>query len=193
MPIETSPVIAPGTLSAVPQPTLATADGDLLLRPLEPGDAAAVHAAFQDPTLRYWHARRMDSPQEALGWIEGTHETWRTETAAQWFVTGAADGEPLGRMALREMILADGVAEIGYWVLPAARGRGVAPRALAALTQWALAAGFHRLDLKHSTRNEASCRVALKSGYDLEGTARSSVLHTDGWHDMHIHARIQEA
>ncbi|MEV3859938.1 GNAT family N-acetyltransferase [Streptomyces sp. NPDC050095] len=191
MPIETSPTITPGTLAATPQPTLHTADGELLLRPFEPGDARTVHEAFQDPTLRYWHVRSMESPQEALDWIEGTHAEWREEKAAQWFVTRADDGTPLGRMGLRDLDLMDGYGEIGYWMLPAARGRGVAPRALTAMTDWALELGFHRLDLQHSTRNEPSCRVALKAGYPLEGIRRSSALHTDGWHDMHVHVRIQ--
>ena len=83
------------------------------------------------------------------------------------------------------------MAGVGYWVLPAARGAGVATRALTALTVWALdEIGFHRLELDHSTRNHASCGVATKSGYLLEGTKRSAAVHDDGRHDMHLHARI---
>ncbi|MEU1023512.1 GNAT family protein, partial [Streptomyces sp. NPDC005904] len=50
--------------------------------------------------------------------------------------------------------------------------------------------GLHRLELTHATANEASCRVALKAGFPAEGTKRSALLHADGWHDMHLHARI---
>jgi RimJ/RimL family protein N-acetyltransferase len=39
--------------------------------------------------------------------------------------------------------------------------------------------------------NAESCQVALKAGFALEGTARSALLHTDGWHDMHVHARLR--
>ena len=38
--------------------------------------------------------------------------------------------------------------------------------------------------------NTASCRVAGKAGFHLEATLRSVLLHSDGWHDMHLHARI---
>ncbi|MGO8889299.1 MAG: GNAT family N-acetyltransferase [Streptosporangiaceae bacterium] len=38
--------------------------------------------------------------------------------------------------------------------------------------------------------NTASCRVAAKAGFAAEGIQRSAVLHADGWHDMHVHARI---
>jgi len=53
-------------------------------------------------------------------------------------------------------------------VLPAARGAGVASHGLRALTAWAVnQVSLHRLELDHSTRNHASCRVATKSGQKL--------------------------
>ena len=33
-------------------------------------------------------------------------------------------------------------------------------------------------------------RVAAKAGFTAEGTLRSALLHADGWHDMHLHARV---
>jgi RimJ/RimL family protein N-acetyltransferase len=62
------------------------------------------------------------------------------------------------------------------------------------VSDWALGgAGFHRLELDHSTRNDASCRVATKAGFAPEGTKRSAAVHADGRHDMHLHARIRES
>jgi len=69
--------------------------------------------------------------------------------------------------------LAEGLGEVAYWVLPEARGRGVAPRALRAMSTWLFVhVGLHRIELAHSTRNTGSCRVAIKAGYVLEGTKR---------------------
>ncbi|MFF3495784.1 GNAT family N-acetyltransferase [Streptomyces sp. NPDC002795] len=190
MPLEIKPAIEPGSLSSTPQPTLRTQDGELSLRPFELTDVPTVRAAFADPDIRRWHARSMESDGEARDWLTVARANWQNEAAGQWIVGRAADGEPLGRIALKDMNLLDGCAELAYWVLPQARGEGVATRAVAALTDWAAGVGFHRLDLQHSTGNEPSCRVALKAGYPLEGTRRSSALHTDGWHDMHVHVRI---
>jgi len=53
--------------------------------------------------------------------------------------------------------------------------------------------GLHRLELTHSVANAASCRVALRAGFVLEGTRRAEGLRTDGWHDMHLPARIDSA
>lgn len=174
-------------MSGTGQPVLA-ADGGLLLRPWEPDDAEAVEAAYADPAIRQWHGRSMTAA-EARTWVAAWPETWRAETGASWAVT---DGTGvLGQAGLRRIDLADGDAAISYWVLPAARGRRVAPRALAAVTGWALGElGLHRLELRHATGNTASCRVAGHAGYPLDGTLRSAALHPDGWHDMHVHAML---
>jgi ribosomal-protein-alanine N-acetyltransferase len=67
----------------------------------------------------------------------------------------------------------------------------VATRALCALSDWAFDdLGLHRLALLHATRNAGSCRVAHRGLYVAEGTLREQALHPDGWHDMHLHARL---
>ncbi|MDX3579378.1 MULTISPECIES: GNAT family N-acetyltransferase [unclassified Streptomyces] len=191
MPYTADPVLPAGTLSGAPQPELRTGDG-LLLRPWRAEDVPAVHAAFQDPAMHQWHIRAADSEEEVAGWIEEWRTCWREESSAQWAVVDAHTDDLLGRVALRGVQLAEGVAEVAYWTTRAARGRGVAPRATTALTRWAFdEIGFHRLELMHATANEASCRVAGKAGFALEGVRRSAALHQDGWHDMHLHARVQ--
>lgn len=191
MPSLIRPVLAAGTLSRTPQPTLPTGDG-LVLRPWRTEDAPAVHAAFQDPVIQQWHARAADSEEEVLGWISEWQRAWEQERGVQWAVADAADGRLLGRVALREWVLGDGVAEVAYWTTPGARGRGVAARATRILARWALdEIGFQRLELLHAVANEASCRVAGKTGFALEGTKRKAALHPDGWHDMHLHARVR--
>jgi RimJ/RimL family protein N-acetyltransferase len=73
-----------------------------------------------------------------------------------------------------------------------ARGRGVAVRALRTATEWMFnELGLQRIELQHWVDNEASCRVAGRSGYPLEGTLRQRGLHADGWHDMLLHARVR--
>ncbi|MEU6508111.1 GNAT family N-acetyltransferase [Streptomyces sp. NPDC046942] len=191
MPYLTRPVVPAGTLARTPQPTLPTGDG-LLLRPWQPQDAPAVHAAFQDPLMHQWHIRSCDSEEEAADWIGQWQQEWRGERQAQWAVVAADGDELLGRVALRDIVLGDGVAEVAYWTVARARGRGVAVRATTALSRWAFEEiGLHRLELSHATANQASCRVAVKAGFAPEGTKRSALLHPDGWHDVHLHARVR--
>lgn len=192
MPLLTTPALPAGHLRALTQPCLEV-DTELRLRPWQPEDAAVVKAAFDDPGIQRWHPRRMDSLAEAAEWIADWDRRWTAETDVSWAVVGP-DDRPLGQAGLREVQLFDGVAAMSYWVLPSARGAGVARRAAARVARWSLAElGLHRLALLHSTANTASCRVAARLGFALEGTLRGATRHADGWHDMHLHALLNRA
>lgn len=105
---------------------------------------------------------------------------------------GLPDGDPVGLIGLADIDLRGGSAEFLYWLLPEGRGHGTALAATVRVSHWALdELGLHRLRITHSVANPASCRVALGAGFPLEGTLRSALLHADGWHDEHLHARIR--
>ncbi|MCB5168829.1 GNAT family N-acetyltransferase [Streptomyces bambusae] len=190
--LSTPPVIRSGRLGSRPQPVV-RADGGLLLRPWEDADAPAFLSAYADEETRRWHTRRPDGEPQVREWFEAYRRDWEREAGGHWAITRDGGGV-LGRIALRGWDFDDGIADAAYWVLPAARGAGTASRALLALSTWAVEEiGFHRLELDHSTRNHASCRVATKAGYLLEGTKRSAARHDDGRHDMHLHALVRAA
>jgi [ribosomal protein S5]-alanine N-acetyltransferase len=168
-----------------------TADGSVLLRPWGPDDAPAVLDAYQDEAIQRWHVQRADSVAEAGEWIAGWRGAWAAEAGAHWAVVHAETGTLLGRVGLKNLDFYDGAANVAYWTVPAARGKGVAPRAVDAMASWAFEAGFYRLALAHSTINTASCRVAQKAGFAAEGVRRGAWLLADGRHDAHSHARLR--
>ncbi|MEU8472279.1 GNAT family N-acetyltransferase [Streptomyces sp. NPDC029006] len=173
------------------QPVLALPSG-AELRPWCAGDADTLVAAGRDPEIRQWNLLVVASPAEAGKRIERMHERWRNEQSAIWAIAHPDSGQAVGLIGLGDIDLAGGSAEILYWVLPAGRGRGVTVEATKRLSQWAFDdLGLHRLRLCHSMANPASCRVAAKAGFSVEGTMRSALLHEDGWHDQHLHALVQ--
>lgn len=188
MPEIGSPVVPAGGLCGRAQPCLAV--DELLLRPWRAMDAAGVVEAYTDPAIQQWHLRSM-TEEEALRWVSSWSERWAAETGASWAIV--EDDTLLGRMGFNALDLPAGQGEAAYWMLPGARGRGVATRALRAATDWMFAeVGLHRIELLHSTGNEASCRVAEKAGYVREGTKRQHWRLADGWHDVHLHARLND-
>jgi RimJ/RimL family protein N-acetyltransferase len=190
MPLLVDPALPQGTLRDATQPRLATNNG-LVLRPWHGSDAATVRTAFACPDIQRWHVRRLDTLEEAGEWTGQWADRWDTETAASWAAVDG-DDQPLGQVGLRNISLANGSAALSYWVTPAARGRAIAARSVDALSAWAFGLiGFNRLDLHHSTANTASCRVAERTGYRLEGTQRQAIKHADGWHDWHVHGRLR--
>ncbi|MEU0397766.1 GNAT family N-acetyltransferase [Streptomyces sp. NPDC006208] len=96
-----------------------------------------------------WHTRRPLTGTQVREWFDAYRQDWQREKGGHWAVTRGG-GEVLGRIALRGLDFDDGIANVAYWVLPAARGAGVACGALRVLTAWALdEIGFHRLELDH--------------------------------------------
>jgi len=190
MPVLVEPALPTGTLRDLEQPHLKV-DDELVLRPWRDADAPMVRGAFGCPEIQRWHVRRLDTSEEAVEWTAQWQPRWAAEEAVSWAVVGA-DDEALGQVGLRCISLANGSAGVSYWVTPAARGKNLAARAVEAMQTWAFdEIGFNRLDIQHSTGNEASCKVAGKTGFAFEGTMRQAIKHADGWHDWHVHGRVR--
>ncbi len=84
----------------------------------------AVFEAYQDHAIQRWHVRSMTDLAEASAWNSSWPTRWHEETGADWAV--AADATVVGRVGIKRLDLWDGIAELAYWVMPAARGRNTA-------------------------------------------------------------------
>lgn len=76
------------------------------------------------------------------------------------------------------------VAQIGYWLAPKARGRGIATRAVDGLTSWLFDIGAVRVFLTVVEDNHASMGVARRAGFSLEGTTGEQSLWRGRHHDV---------
>lgn len=173
----------------VPVEPVEVVAGALQLRPWERRHASAVVAASADPVIRQWNDPRVADPEAARAWVDRARD-WGTH--ATWAVHDVTTGDVLGNVSLHRVEPEHARGEVGYWVLPQARGRGVASTAVAAATRFAFGAlGLQRVELIHAIDNPASCRVAEKAGFLREGLLRSAYRYGDGrLHDDHLHARL---
>ena len=183
------PVVQPGALNGRQQPVLPV-DDRYVLRPWRRKDAPALVTAYSDPDIQHWNLRTLDAA-ESEQLVDSWNDAWTNETGAHWAIARTSDDLAIGKVGLRTIHLDGGEAEVSYWVSPACRRLGAASLATATLSEWSFKdLGLHRLELGHSVHNPASCHVATNAGFVGEGTLRSALLHSDGWHDMHWHARI---
>jgi ribosomal-protein-alanine N-acetyltransferase len=147
------------TGSRVPLPTLT--DGRVLLRASEPRDVPAIEAGMHDPDVIRWIGPPEGSAQDVLAhheerWARG----WPTLSICE------LDGTCVGKvwMSLREGDRSTGF--VGYWLLPVARGRGLATAAVRLLSKWAVRElGLTNVRLTTAPDNERSHRVAERSGF----------------------------
>lgn len=165
----------------------------LLLRPPRADDAGAVLAACADPEIQRWTRVPVPySEADAVAFVTRFGpDQWATGAGAPFAVLDEGTGELLGSMGLNVIVWADRRAEVGYWVAPGARRRGVAAGALGLLAGWALGElGLERLELYAETGNAASRRVAERSGFTQEGVLRGRDLHRGARRDMAVYARL---
>ncbi|MCT4356853.1 GNAT family N-acetyltransferase [Streptomyces sp. Je 1-79] len=161
----------------------------LLLRPWHMDDIAALVEAAGDADLRRWTSTPVDDAAGGARYVEVQQRGWETGTRLAFAVL--EDGRLVGHVALKDVAPGAQAAEVGYWTAAHARGRGVASRALEAVTGWAFATfgagGLRRLELLHQVDNLGSCRVAEKGGY---GYARTLPAAPPAYpRDGHLHVR----
>ncbi len=167
------------------------ADG-LLLRPWRERDAPSLLRGFTDPEFRRWNTPGMvvTGERDAVDVIRGREQGWLSgETASFAVVEG---DEVRGSVALNLVDWFLRSARVSYWTLPEARGRRIASRALALVSEWALGElDLHRLELRHAVGHEASCAVARICGYVLEGTLNGAMIDpAGGFRALHLHGRV---
>jgi len=174
-------------LSAPP----ALADETIRLEPLTQADVPDMLALTSDPGIIRFTRVPTDSDERFVRTWIGRYETgWDDGTRAGFAVRGN-DGEFLGFAALVDLDLDQREAELGYMVAPAARGRGVASRAVELLTRWAFdALGLLRLELRIEAENTPSVRVAERVGYRLDGVLRNVYFKEDERCDLGVWSRL---
>jgi RimJ/RimL family protein N-acetyltransferase len=169
------------------EPAVLRADG-LVLRPPVDTDAQAALRMLMDPDVVLWMPADVHDLDTAQGWCRSSAD-WDGHAT---FVIVDHREALLGNITLVNIDVEQATAEIGYRVAPWARNRGVATDALELVTDWAFeATALRRITLFHSVANPASCRVATKCRYPMEGTLRSAMVAGDGQrYDLHVHGRL---
>lgn len=167
-------------------------DGVVQLEPLSENHVAALAELGSDPEVQRF--TYVPSP-----WVLGFERTWlesyergRADGTREGFaIVAAADGAFLGIAVLVKLDRDGRQTEAGYIVAPAARGRGVAVRALGLLTDWALTElALERVELRIATENAASLRVAERCGFVREGVLRSVHLKDERRNDLAVFSRL---
>lgn len=176
-------------MPVVPELTVPEPDeGRIVLRQwrLTDADIAAVVQAARDRDIaRFSSVGSATSVELAAAWIQSRDEQDRLD----WAIT--TPSAIVGRVSLAHIDHADGVAEVGYWLLPEHRGSGIASAAVGTTELHAFdALSLGRLVIRHDLDNQRSCLLAQRRGYLEEGTQRGAFERRGRRQDLHTHARL---
>lgn len=163
-------------MSAITLPEPFGRDG-LRLRPVGGDDVPAIVAACRDAEIQRW--TRVPSPygdDDGREFVRLSHDSLASGSGAHLVVVGEDRGELLGAVGL-DVERRDLTGEIGYWVAPEARRRGVAVSGSRFLCELAFGdLGLRRLSLLAAVDNPGSNAVARRLGFRVEGVLRSACV-----------------
>jgi len=163
------------------QPTLT--DGEVTLRRWRLEDVEEA-VAGHDEVIAHWFGWPVDgvTPERQRAAIERWHTAYDADRSVVAFVAEAG-GKLVGCVDVQRT--ADGVGELSWVLFEGHRGRGYATRAVRMLADYALSEsgqgglGYWRVEAKVEPDNQASLRVATRSGLRREGLRRVERGHGD--------------
>ena len=149
-------------------------------------DVDSITAACQDPEIQ----RRVPIPvpytrSDAEGYVHSfSNPGWESNQRCTWAIK--VDGEMSGAISLDG--IESGQAQIGYWMTPLFRGRGLLTEAAQAVVDFGFALapnglGLKRIEWHAYAGNIASARVARRVGFQFEGTLRLGAMGRLGRED----------
>jgi ribosomal-protein-alanine N-acetyltransferase len=167
--------------------------GGIILRPFRDTDVEMLRELSTDPYLPLIGSLPPNSTaQQAREFTERQHQRLRNGTGYSFCVAEGTDDHALGTAGLWIAGLPEGRATVGYSVAPSARGRGVAAKALRALTAfgWTIPE-LMRIELYVEPWNTGSIKVAESADFQREGLLRSHQPMGHRRADMLLYAMLR--
>ncbi|KHL15855.1 RimJ/RimL family protein N-acetyltransferase [Mumia flava] len=158
----------------------------VVLRALQERDDPRIVEGCSDPTTVRWLPMLPVPyrPTDAAAFRAAVLDGVAAARSASWAIADASSDALLGTIGIPRQ--SEAGVEIGYWLHPEARGRGIAVEAVERLVGHAFAPrergglGVVRAFVRIQEGNAASLRVAQAAGFAMAGSERASMLGRDG-------------
>lgn len=149
-------------------------------------DVDAVFRICQDPEILRWVPLPDPYDRRAAEYFVNSYvpQGAANGTRMVWAIRRDDDAELQGVVELSTA--PQSVADIGYWLSPVARGRGLMTRSISLVLDHAFSSvGIARVQWATLVGNRPSARVARTAGFGFEGVARDTLTfrgeRRDAW------------
>jgi RimJ/RimL family protein N-acetyltransferase len=179
---------------ALPVPDGLERDG-VALRRLRARDAGAFAAAFKDdPTLSTMIGAEEDPTEGSVRRFIARQPGLRARGEFLGLAVTDSTRRPfLGHAMLHTVAWRHKRAEVGYWLVPQARNRGVGKAAVGLLVEWAFdQLELHRIEITTTPDNAAARALAESLGFTAEAVMRERNLERGRRVDVLLLARIRK-
>ena len=101
--------------------------------------------------------------------------------------------EVIGRIGLHHMNLQNKNAEIGYWLIKSAEGKGIITKSCKALISYGFKElGLQRIVIKAAVENEKSHAIPKRLGFTREGILRHAEFVNNQFLDLALYSILQD-
>lgn len=164
------------------------------LRALDTTDAQAVYDACRDPEIdRFTVFPQPRHVRETRAWIESQRAIRERGEGIDFGIVPAGGAAVVGAIGLAAIELEYRRAEVGYWIAPQMRRRGLASAALELISDWAMGPPLElvRLEAPIDVENLASRHTAERVGYRLDAVLRSYLRAKDRRWDVAVYSLLR--
>jgi RimJ/RimL family protein N-acetyltransferase len=176
-------------MSSIPELLDPLSDGVVALRPYAQRDIPEILIAYQDdPELHVSLGYDRPPSGAELGRLSERADADRAAgIGISLTILQQGSDTCVGEVEIHKIDWMDGRAELGMWLAPQVRGRGLAARALRLLARWLFEnCGIKRLEIITEPSNRAMIRAAQAAGFAHEGVLRGHTRERGGRVDCAI-------
>jgi RimJ/RimL family protein N-acetyltransferase len=159
------------------------------LRPVHESDAPRVHEGTAEPETERWlgHKPAPYTIEDAHSYVERRRELAATGQCVTWAIADLDDDRILGTVLWFDWT-PEVECEVGYWIHPDARGRGLATQATALVLDHVFdTLGLKRVKAFAAAANTSSRAVLERLGFRQYGVERYGANVRDDWVDMALY------
>lgn len=128
--------------------------------------------------------------QDQLNYIRMTNESWKQKAMFDYGIYDLSNQKFIGNIGVHSIDWRNSRCELGYWIIKDQTGKGLISQAVGLLEAECFRIGFHRIEIRCSSRNEKSALVALRNNFVLEGYLKDEMIENGQFRDTFIFAKL---
>ncbi len=162
------------------------------MRQIVSSDIDLVFAGLSDPLVIANYGVSYESIESTQAQMDWFNQIYDDGTGIWWGICEPIDRSKLiGAVGLNDICCKHKRAEIGYWLLPAYWGRGVAAECALSLLDFAFGKlGLHRIGAEVDMENLNSSKLLERLGFQFEGVRRGWELKCGIHIDLKYYSRL---
>ena len=179
---------------AIEFPAVGIDDGVIRLRLRSDADTPALIEACRDPEVPRWTRVPEDYDEtKAAEWAARSERMISEGSGLPLAIADAEDDRLLGSIGINTIDYEERRCDVGYFLAPWARGRGIMARALRLLSSWAFEnLPVDRIEALIQPENAPSRGAAERAGFTFEGILRSHTIIKGARRDMCSYSLLRD-